>query len=78
MQTTNPPASGASDPDLEVWRVGFVGSGRSDMPNRETVTLSLAAGEHVMEVYEYSYLRGTPAPISQPDDATCFDITISP
>lgn len=77
VQTTNPPAAGASDPDFAVFQVGFVGAGFSPDANRETRQLSLSAGEHVMEIYEWSYLRGNDAPISQPNDNTCFDITIN-
>ena len=78
VQTTNSPAGADSDPDVIVWRVGFIGIGNGPDPDRETLTLRLDAGEHVMEVYEFSYLRDGPDPIAQPDDATCFAITISP
>lgn len=77
VQTTNPPAAGQADPDIEVYQVNRVAVGLSGTPNRETLQLALAAGEHVMDVYEWSYLRGNAAPISQPDDRTCFDITIN-
>ncbi|MEO1117045.1 MAG: hypothetical protein AAFX75_04120 [Pseudomonadota bacterium] len=76
--TTNPPASGQSDPDIAIFQVGFVAAGFSGVANSETLVTTLAAGQHVMEIYEYSYLRGDVPAISQPNDNTCFDLTISP
>ena len=77
--TTNPPASpDISDPDAFVFRVDFVGGGASGVANRETFTLfDLQPGDHVMELYEFSYLRDGPEPIPQPDNRTCFDVTIN-
>ena len=76
--TTNPPASGQSDPDIAVFQVGFITAGFSPVADSETLVANLAAGEHVLEIYEYSYLRGDVPAISQPNDNTCFDLTISP
>ncbi|MEO1319058.1 MAG: hypothetical protein AAFV30_00605, partial [Pseudomonadota bacterium] len=76
--TTNPPASGQSDPDIVIYQVERIALGFSAVADSETLVTSLAAGEHVLEIYEYSYLRGDVPAISQPDDNTCFDLTISP
>lgn len=76
--TTNPPAVGQSDPDAFVFRGDFVGGGNSGVADRETFALdNLQPGDYVMELYEYSYLRDGPAAIAQPDNRTCFDVTIN-
>ncbi|MFK8054138.1 MAG: hypothetical protein AB8F65_14315, partial [Woeseiaceae bacterium] len=79
ITTTNPPATGASDPDAFVFREGvLIGFGGSGDANGETFTLTgLTPGDYVMVLYEFSYLRGDPVAISQPDNRTCFDVTVT-
>ena len=76
--TTNPPAAGQSDPDAFVFRADFVGGGDSPDADRETFTLNnLTPGDYVMVLYEFSYIRGAPAALTQPNDRTCFDVTVT-
>lgn len=77
--TNNPPAAGQSDPDAFVFNGrDLVGGGNSGVADREDFTLTnFQPGEYAMEVYEFSYLRGSVPAITQPDSLTCFDITIS-
>ncbi|MEO0575553.1 MAG: hypothetical protein AAF004_08820 [Pseudomonadota bacterium] len=77
--TNNPPATGQSDPDAFVFDgPNLVGGGNSGVADREDFTLTnFQPGEYAMEVYEFSYLRGSTPAITQPDSLTCFDITIS-
>lgn len=80
--TNNPPSgTQASDPDAFVFQATLVGGGNSGVANREDFSITgMAAGEYVMEVYEWSYLNFDPTnfpPLVQPDSQTCFDITIS-
>ncbi|MEL6869615.1 MAG: hypothetical protein AAFO81_07435 [Pseudomonadota bacterium] len=77
--TNNSPAAAVTDPDAFVFDgPNLVGGGNSAVADSETFALNnLPAGEYTMEVYEFSYLAGTPTAIAQPDDRTCFDITIS-
>ncbi|MEN7342794.1 MAG: hypothetical protein AAAFM81_07595 [Pseudomonadota bacterium] len=76
--TSNPPASGQSDPDAFVFRGDFVGGGDSPVADSETFQLNnLTPGDYVMVLYEFSYLRGGPAAITQPDNRTCFDVSVT-
>lgn len=77
--TTNPPAAGQSDPDAFVFQNGvFVGGGNSGVADNETFTIpNLQQGDHVMVLYEFSYLRGDPVAIDQPNDRTCFDVSVT-
>ena len=77
--TNNPPAAGQSDPDVAVFQgQTFIGVFQSGDANQELFTMNgLTAGDYVMEVYEFSYLRGSTPAIAQPNDQTCFDITLT-
>ena len=62
---------GTTDPDLQVYGAGLVASGESSTPNSEILTSNLAAGDYVLEVYEYSNLTSTPK------GNTCFTVSIN-
>ncbi|MEM9171282.1 MAG: hypothetical protein AAGA84_01120, partial [Pseudomonadota bacterium] len=77
--TNNPPAVGSSDPDALVYQgQRFITFAQSGVANQETINLpGLTAGDYAMDVYEFSYRSGAPAAIAQPNDRTCFDITLT-
>ncbi len=62
-----------SDPDMVVYAAG-VERGRAEgtASGTETLTLSLAAGSYVAEIYEFSNVDG-----STPRGDTCFDVQLS-
>ncbi len=62
-----------SDPDIVLYAAG-VERGRAEgtASGTETLTLSLAAGSYVAEVYEFSNVDG-----STPRGDTCFDVQLS-
>lgn len=58
----------SSDPDFYVWnRSGYVGKAESSEVGSETTTLSLSAGAHWLELYDYNLVSGssTPAPCQE-------------
>ena len=44
------------DPDIVLYRNGFLEIAESEVANQEELTRALEAGEHVVEVYEYSHV----------------------
>jgi hypothetical protein len=68
------PFSPNPDPDLVLYRSGFLDFSDSTVNGSETLTRSLEAGEYVIEVYEYSHID--PAG-SLPRGRTCFNVTVS-
>jgi hypothetical protein len=84
-----PPLNAAADPDLRL----YVGGGQvieSDgapsaqcavaAPQEclETFTPTLAAGEHVLELYEWTNTNRTDDPDYPPIGRTCFEVTVTP
>lgn len=66
-------ASGPSitDPDLQLFGAGWIGSAETTTNNSETLTMALAAGTYVAEVYEYSNITSTPKGL------TCFNVSLN-
>jgi hypothetical protein len=64
--------TGTSDPDFELYGGSLIASAESSTPNLETLTQqNLAAGDYVLEVFEYSNL--TSAPLGR----TCFTVSVN-
>ena len=66
-------ANGATgtDPDLALHRAGVRTVSESVVDGQETLLIALAAGDYVIEIYEFSNLGGSPL------GDTCFDVTIT-
>lgn len=62
--------SGDSDPDIVIYRRGFLTISESDQPDREVITFDLDNGVHVLEVYEWENL------FSPGRGRTCFEVTV--
>lgn len=63
--------TGTSDPDFELYGGSLIASAESSTPNQETLTqANLAAGDYVLEVFEYSNLTSTPL------GRTCFTVSL--
>ena len=83
-----PPLNAAADPDLRLY-TGGGGVIESDAapsalcsvaaPQQcfETFTPTLAAGEHVLELYEWTNTNRTDDPDYPPIGRTCFDVTVT-
>ncbi len=64
--------TGTSNPDFELYGGSLIATADSSTPNQETLTQqNLAAGDYVLDVYEYSNL--TSAPLGR----TCFTVSIN-
>ena len=83
-----PPLNAAADPDLRL----YVGGGQvvesDEAPSAqcavaapeqclETFTPTLAAGEHVLELYEWTNTNRTDDPDYPPIGRTCFEVTVT-
>jgi PKD repeat protein len=68
------PFSPNPDPDLILYRSGFLDFSDSTVNGSETLTRPLEAGEYVIEVYDYSHVD--PAG-SLPRGRTCFNVTVN-
>jgi hypothetical protein len=62
--------SGGSDPDIVLYRRGFLAISESSQPDREVITFELDNGVHVIEVYEWENL------FSPGRGRTCFEVTV--
>jgi len=75
------PFSPNPDPDLVLYRSGFLDFSGSTVNGSETLTRSLEAGEYVIEVYEYSHIDPEDLdvypPGTQPRGTTCFNVTVN-
>jgi hypothetical protein len=68
------PFSPAPDPDLILYRSGFLDFSDSTVNGSEILTRSLEAGDYVIEVYEYSHVDPAGSP---PRGKTCFNVTVN-
>ena len=64
------------DPDIVLWRSGFLDISEEALPNEELLTRTLEAGEYVIEVYEWSYVDRTYS-ASQRRGVTCFNVSVT-
>jgi hypothetical protein len=75
------PFTPTPDPDLVLYRSGFLAFSGSTVVGSETLTRSLEAGEYVIEVYEYSHIDPDDLevypPGTQPRGRTCFNVTVN-
>jgi hypothetical protein len=69
------PVNPVPDPDLVIFRSGFFDSSEFIAPNEEIYQGSLAPGDYVLEVYEYSHIEPDPFFGSRP--RTCINVTLS-
>lgn len=69
------PVNPVPDPDLVIFRSGFLDSSNFIAPNEEVYRGSLGPGDYVLEVYEYSHIEPDPFFGSRP--RTCMNVTLS-
>jgi len=63
----------SSDPDLALYRNGLnVGRAESFTANSETLTVNAAAGDYVLDVFEFKYTSSSATPRT-----TCYDVAVS-
>jgi hypothetical protein len=63
------------DPDIVLYRNGFLAVSDSETANQETLTRTLEAGEYVVEVYEYSHID--PSTNASRRGVTCMNVSVS-
>lgn len=63
------------DPDIVLYRNGFLAAADSDTANEETLTRSLAAGDYVIEVYEFSHVD--PSSSATRRGVTCMNVSVT-
>lgn len=64
------------DPDIVLWRNGFLDIAESTTVGDELLTRTLEAGEYVIEVYEWSHLDPSYS-ASQRRGVTCFNVSVT-
>jgi hypothetical protein len=70
------PFSPVADPDIVLYRNGFLDIAESTMNGDETLTRTLDAGEYVIEVYEWSHID--PSELAPPRRGiTCFNMSVT-
>jgi len=73
---TRTSGAASTDPDFVVYKNGaFVGTGDSGANNSEVKTLSLAAGRHVIDAYDYNNVGGPLGQSVTPADS-CYSMTL--
>jgi hypothetical protein len=83
-----PPLNAAADPDLRLYTGGGQVIESDAAPSAqcavgapqecfETLTPTLAAGEHVLEIYEWTNTNRTDDPDYPPIGRTCFEVTVT-
>jgi PKD repeat protein len=65
-----------ADPDIVLWRSGFLDIAESTTIGDELLTRTLAAGEYVIEVYEWSHIDPTYS-ASQRRGVTCLNVSVT-
>jgi hypothetical protein len=65
-----------ADPDLLLYKNGFLAAGESDVADIESLTRTLVAGEYVIEVYEWSHIDPSYS-LGQRRGDTCFNISVT-
>ncbi len=70
------PFSPAPDPDLVLYKNGFLAMEESTTNGLETLTRTLEAGEYVIEVYEWSHIDPSYS-AAQRRGNTCFNVSVT-
>jgi PKD repeat protein len=70
------PFSPTSDPDIVLFRSGFLDVAETTTGGDELLTRTLEAGEYVIEVYEWSHIDPTYS-AAQRRGKTCFNVTVT-
>lgn len=70
------PFTPVPDPDIVLYRSGYLAIAEMTGANEETLTRALEAGEYVVEVYEWSHIDPTFL-ASQRRGNTCFNVSIT-
>ena len=70
------PFSPASDPDIVLYRSGFLDIAETTTVGDELLTRTLQDGEYVIEVYEWSHVDPTYSPV-QRRGVTCFNVSVT-
>mgnify|MGYP006781740393 CR=1 FL=1 len=70
------PFSPAPDPDLVLYKNGFLDIAETTTDGLETLTRTLAAGEYVIEVYEWSHIDPSYSAAERRGD-TCFNVSVT-
>ena len=70
------PFSPAPDPDMVLYKNGYLDSAESDVEGDETLTRTLDAGEYVIEVYEWSHIDPSYS-AAQRRGITCFNMSVT-
>jgi len=79
VYTTNGSDTGgtpvAPDPDLVLYKGGWVATSESGTTNEENMVRTLDAGDYVIEVYEYSHIEDPSSGTAR--GRTCYNITLT-
>ena len=70
------PFNPSPDPDIVLYRNGFLDIAESTAVGDELLTRTLEAGEYVIEVYEWSHVDPTYS-ASQRRGITCFNVSVT-
>ena len=70
------PFSPVADPDLVLYKNGFLAIAESTMNGEETLTQTLDAGEYVIEVYEWSHIDPSYSAADR-RGITCFNMSVT-
>jgi hypothetical protein len=70
------PFSPVADPDIVLYKNGFLDIAESTMNGEETLTRTLDAGEYVIEVYEWSHIDPSYS-AAQRRGITCFNMSVT-
>jgi hypothetical protein len=70
------PFTPVPDPDIVLYRSGYLAISETTSANEETLTRTLEAGDYVVEVYEWSHLDLSPT-APTPRGNTCFNVSIT-
>ncbi len=71
IKATRASGPASTDPDLQLFGAGWIGSAETTTNNSETLTMALVAGTYVVEVYEYANTTSTPKGL------TCFNVSLN-
>jgi PKD repeat protein len=63
------------DPDIVLYQAGEIARSESSAANQEDLVRALAAGDYVIEVYEYSHIEDPTS--GTPRGRTCYNVTIT-
>lgn len=70
------PFTPPADPDIVLYRNGYLAAGESDVEGMEILTRTLAAGDYVIEVYEWSHIDPSYS-LAQRRGDTCFNMSVT-